>query len=574
MRILIIGGYGVFGGRLVELLADQSDLTLIVAGRSLARAEAKSQVLAARISTKAVLEPAMFDRDGDLAKQISALAPDLIVDASGPFQTYGDDPYKVVKAAIAHGANYLDLADGSDFVNGVAAFDAEAKQQGVYVLAGASSFPVLTAAVVRHLAHELEQVDTITAGIAPSPYAGIGLNVIRAIASYAGQQVTLTRDGRTTYGYGLTETRRYTIAPPGKTPLNDRLFSLVDAPDLQLLPQVWPSVRTVWTGAGPVPAILHRMLIAMSWAVRLRAWPSLSFGAPLFHWAINRVRWGEHRGGMFVEINGTDQDGKPITRSWHMLAEGDDGPYIPSMAVAAIVAKGRNGTWPAAGARAAIDAIEIHDYETIFQSRQISCGIRDDIERNTGRPLFQIIIGRAWDQLPAAVRAMHDVSSGTLRSRGTAEVLRGRNPMSRLVGWLFGFPKAAQSIPVRVEMRAEGSRETWIRQFGKQQFRSTLYPGTGRSDRLVVERFGGFEFALALVVVGDRLAFIVRRWKLLGLPLPLSLAPRVETHEAAKNDQFQFNVEIRLPLVGLLVHYRGHLTPESDTADGSSTTLA
>ena len=570
MRILIIGGYGVFGGRLVELLADHSDLTLIIAGRSRARAEA----LLSRLSANAVLEPAVFDRDGDLSEQISALAPDLIVDASGPFQNYGDDPYRVVKAAIAHGANYLDLADGSDFVNGIKAFDAEAKRKGVYALAGASSFPVLTAAVVRRLAHDLEQVETISAGIAPSPYAGIGLNVIRAIASYAGKRVTLTRDGRTTYGYGLTETRRYTIAPPGKTPLNNRLFSLVDAPDLQLLPEVWPGVCTVWTGAGPVPAILHRLLIAMSWAVRLRAWPSLAFGAPLFHWAINRIRWGEHRGGMYVEINGTDRHGAPSTRSWHMLAEGDDGPYIPSMAVAAIVAKGRNGAWPAAGARAAVDAVEVHDYEAIFRSRQISCGVRDEIECGSDRPLFQIIIGRAWNQLPAEVRTMHDVSSGTLRSKGTAEVLRGRNPMSRLVGWLFGFPEPANNIPVSVEMRAEGPRETWIRQFGGQQFRSTLYPGTGRSDRLVVERFGAFEFSLALVVVGERLAFVVRRWKLLGVPLPLALAPIVETHEAAENGRFQFNVEIRLPLCGLLVHYRGHLTPEDHTAEASSTTLA
>jgi len=35
LRILIVGGYGVFGGRLVELLEDDARLTLLVAGRSL-----------------------------------------------------------------------------------------------------------------------------------------------------------------------------------------------------------------------------------------------------------------------------------------------------------------------------------------------------------------------------------------------------------------------------------------------------------------------------------------------------------------------------------------------------------
>jgi hypothetical protein len=32
-RILILGGYGTFGGRIVELLQDEERLSLIVAGR-------------------------------------------------------------------------------------------------------------------------------------------------------------------------------------------------------------------------------------------------------------------------------------------------------------------------------------------------------------------------------------------------------------------------------------------------------------------------------------------------------------------------------------------------------------
>ena len=75
----------------------------------------------------------------------------MVVDATGPFQSYGEDPYRVVRAAIAVGVHYLDLADGSEFVDGVAQFDAEARARGIFVLAGVSSFPALTAAVVRQL---------------------------------------------------------------------------------------------------------------------------------------------------------------------------------------------------------------------------------------------------------------------------------------------------------------------------------------------------------------------------------------------------------------------------------------
>ena len=300
LKILILGGYGTFGGRLAQLLADEARLTLIIAGRSRAKAEA----FCAGLHAAATLVPAAFDRDGDAETQLKAIAPDAIVDVTGPFQAYGDDPYRVVKAALALGVNYLDLSDGADFVKGIAQFDDAARARGVFVLSGVSSFPVLTAAVVRALAAGMTRVDSVTGGIAPSPYANVGLNVIRAIASYAGKPVALRRDGRPAVGYGLVDTRRYTIAPPGRLPLYPIRFSLVDVPDLQLLPDLWPGLRSVWMGAGPVPEIWHRLLNACAWLVRLRVLPSLSPFAGLMYRTINTLSWGEHRGGMFVAVAG------------------------------------------------------------------------------------------------------------------------------------------------------------------------------------------------------------------------------------------------------------------------------
>ena len=39
MKILILGGYGTFGGRLAHLLAEEKRLTLILAGRSIQKAK-------------------------------------------------------------------------------------------------------------------------------------------------------------------------------------------------------------------------------------------------------------------------------------------------------------------------------------------------------------------------------------------------------------------------------------------------------------------------------------------------------------------------------------------------------
>jgi short subunit dehydrogenase-like uncharacterized protein len=193
LKILIIGGYGTFGGRLVELLQDEPSLTLIVAGRSLEKAASYCR---SRRNGKAHLIPTAFDRAGNFQSQLTQLQPDIVVDASGPFQNYGEGTYAFVEACIERKIHYLDLADGSDFVAGISAYDESAKTSGVFVLSGVSSFPVLTAAVAQTLAAGMVQVRSIRGGIAPSPYAGIGGNFIRAIAGYAEQKITITRAGR------------------------------------------------------------------------------------------------------------------------------------------------------------------------------------------------------------------------------------------------------------------------------------------------------------------------------------------------------------------------------------------
>jgi hypothetical protein len=375
LTVLIIGGYGVFGGRLVELLRDEADLTVIVAGRSRTKAERFCLALG---ETKAHLVPAAFDRNGDVAAQLTALRPNLLVDASGPYQAYGERPYRVIEACLAQGVNYLDLADGSDFVAGVRTFDEAARAAGLFVLSGASTCPALTAAAVRRLSKDMARIDAIRGGIAPSPHARVGENVIRAIAGYAGQPVALRRNGAPATGHAFAEQMRFTIAAPGHLPLADVLFSLVDTPDLRELPLLWPQVKTVWMGAGPRPELLHRVLIALAALVRMKLMPGLSFLAPLMVAATNRLRWGAHRGGMFVEVEGADTAGQAARRSWNLIAEGDDGPYIPSMAIAALIEGLLAGRSPAPGARSAATDIELEDYETQFSRRAIYTAVRDE----------------------------------------------------------------------------------------------------------------------------------------------------------------------------------------------------
>ena len=555
LKILILGGYGTFGGRCAVLLARNPAIDLVIAGRSLDKAQRFAATLP-RATAHAV------DRDANLETAIRSIEPDIVVDATGPFQTYGGDPYRVVRGSLAAKANYLDLADGSGFVEGISAFDAEARAKGLFVLSGVSSFPVLTAAAVRALSDDLDGI-TVRGGIAPSPFAGVGINVIRAITGYAGQPIRLVRDGNETTSHALTESMRYTIAPPGAMPLRNTRFSLVDVPDLLMIPRAIPRIRSLWMGAGPVPEILHRALNALAWFVRLRLVPTLAPLASLCSWAINTLRWGEHRGGMFVEVTGRTAAGESVHRSWHLLAEGSDGPLIPSMAIEAVVLKLLDGNGPPPGARAATDALELADYDRVFAGRTIVTGRRDDTP--TDRPLYRDILGDAWDRLPPTLRKMHTLSD-TLIASGRATVEIGRGPFAALLRRLMRFPPAGADVSVTVSFTARDSAETWTRTFAGHVFHSTQQRGSGRSDRLLVERFGPIAAGIALVLDDEKLRLVIRRWSILGIPLPLALAPRGDTYEFEQDGCFHFHVEIAVPLVGRIVKYTGWLELQPGSA--------
>jgi len=554
MKILILGGYGTFGGRLAYLLANDKRLTLLIAGRS----RQKAEVFCKQLPAGAQKIPLFFDRNGDVEAQIGDIHPELVVDATGPFQSYGADPYRVVKACIANSVHYMDLADGSGFVKNISQFNEQAKLQNIFVLSGVSSFPVLTAAAVRRLSQGLTQINTIKGGIAPSSYAGVGLNVIRALTTYSGKRLPLLRNKQQSFGYALTETMRYTISPPGYLPLKNTLFSLVDVPDLQVLAELWPELDSVWMGAGPVPEILHRMLIGLAWLVRIKLLPSLLPFAALFHFVINRLRWGEHRGGMFVLVEGCDGNGKKIERSWHLVAEGNDGPFIPSMGVEAIVKRSLSGEKPASGARPATRDLELEDYETIFQNRTIYTGEREWTEDTHQELLYQRLLGNAWNSLPDPLRKLH----GSKKAEGLASVQAGKNLLGRLIAKLFGLPEVGQDIPVQVSFQQKNGGERWQRTFAGKSFSSFQSEGQGLSEKLLSEQFGVFHFGLALVAEPEKLSLVVRHWSIFGISLPLMLAPLGHSFEYVAEGRFCFHVEIEHPITGLIVRYQGWLVPK------------
>jgi len=133
-RILVLGGYGHFGGRIGRALAH--DATLIIAGRDGVKANVAARILGARHEGVALDHTAT-----DLAARLRALRAATVIHTCGPFQGQN---YHVAQACIAAGAHYVDLADGRAFVADIAGLDGAARERGVLVTSGASTLPALS----------------------------------------------------------------------------------------------------------------------------------------------------------------------------------------------------------------------------------------------------------------------------------------------------------------------------------------------------------------------------------------------------------------------------------------------
>ena len=548
MNILIIGGYGTFGYGMADLLSDEDELTITLAGRNFAKAQAACHDL----SGAATFIPLQLDRNDDLTAQIKT-PPDIIIDASGPFQDYGDDKRdNVIRYALAQRCHYLDIADDLEFVAHISEFDSAAKEIGLTLLSGLSTYPVLTAAALKTLSTKMDGITDVRAGIAPSPKAIMGRNVIAAVAAYAGkQQVGVMRDGAFTKIHGLTETHRQTICVPGEKPLPNILFSNVEGPDPQELPRHFQGLQNIWMSAGPRPEFLHIGLIGLAHLVKLKLLPNIAWLMGLFHAAQSLVSFGEHRGGMFVKATSGDK-----TLTWNMIAIGDDGPRIPAIPAVIMVRKWLRGNAVAAGTRTAITDITLADFDTEFAKLKITHGIHDDTPQS--RNLYEDILGGAYADMAKPLRELHAIGTGKT-FEGRCKVTRGKNPLSHIVAAVFGLPKASPDIPVKVVLTKDGDKEIWERFFGGKRMVSTQEAGRGKQSRLVIERFGPIAIHIAILVEDGKQILKTTGWSIFGIPLPKALTPSGDVYEHDADDQFNFHVDLVAPIFGRLVKYEGWL---------------
>ncbi|WP_298918053.1 SDR family oxidoreductase [uncultured Algimonas sp.] len=519
-RVLVIGGYGTFGRRLVRLLSDMDGLRVLVGGRN----PDKAAAIIGTLNGSAVMASQRVDRSKPLAAQVSSPV-DIVVDAVGPFQAYGATRDLVFDYCVQVGATYIDLSDDPAFC---AHMMDRAVGAPMTVATGWSTFSAVTGAVVHALGGGASR-----AGIVPNPHQPMGRAVIDSVLSYAGRPIP--------NGQGLTRTLHRTVAPPGARPLRTLLFSNVATPDAVL---IHPDA-TGWV--APQPEWLHRILVGLARLVKWKLFPPLTlFGKPI-HAVQSRIHEGEARGGLFVEAK---------DRSFHLIGEGDTGPDVPVIPAAALIAVIHDGETFAPGLLRPGHDFPLDRLTPWFDRIGLDYGMRGKDLRDARGSLYARILGKAMADLPEPVCDLH-AGGGFI---GRAKVQRGRNLFGRLAADLLGLPKAGDH-DLRVSITTDDlGRERWSRRYSGREMLSLQERGRGRAKGMMVERFGPIAVQVGLQINGDRLGYRPRGWSVFGVPLPRRFVPSGETYETADAaGRFRFHVDIVAPGLGRLVHYEGWL---------------
>lgn len=349
MRVVVLGGAGNFGARIVRALKDDPDIELLAAGRRAAPVPGAEAVRAVKVDLAA----------SDFAQQLRLLAPGLVIHCVGPFQ--GQD-YRVACAALACGAHYVDLSDGREFVAGfVAAMDAAARAAARVAIGGASTVPALSSAVLDQLCADLAHLESIRIVIAPGQRAPRGAATLQAVFSYLGRPVAVWHNGRWLRQWGWMDLRRVRMS------FGSRWSALCDVPDLALLPQRYAPVQSVTFHAALEVGLQHGVLWAMA------AWRRLGLPLPVERWARGLDRFaalfdplsGEW-GGMQVEVAGTTATGARVRRRWHLQAPALHGPEIPCLAAIELARQLALGALIPSGARACMGMLELAAFEPAF----------------------------------------------------------------------------------------------------------------------------------------------------------------------------------------------------------------
>jgi len=260
--VAVVGGAGRIGATTAAILRDRMpDLGLVVVGRSRARGEA---VVADLGPGARFVQADMRDADG-LRNAVDGV--DCVVHAAGPFV---DTEPRVLDAALAVGAGYVDVCDDASYTRWVQQRAVETRRRGLSAVTGAGVYPgvtnLLAAEIVDAARSEGREVEELDISLFAAGSGGAGPAILAATFALAARPANWYVQGERTLVPGFSHRRVVDFGEPvGKRavyslelPCADTLHSSFGTPTISvrfgIAPEIW-NLATLVVTRRPFSAI-------------------------------------------------------------------------------------------------------------------------------------------------------------------------------------------------------------------------------------------------------------------------------------------------------------------------------
>jgi hypothetical protein len=227
------------------------------------------------------------------------------------------------------------------------------------------------------------------------------------------------------------------------------------------------------------------------------------------------------------------------------------GPFVPTLAAAALVRRLQQGDAGLTGARPCVGLLSVQDFARESGGLHITMNEAPPVDHLS---LYEHVLGPSYAALPPALLRFHRLTGHTVL-HGWVETEAPGSALARLLARCLGTPLRGGSGALRFELDASPHAECWTRHFPTQTMTSRMRLVAGKIE----EKLGAARLTFGLSVVEGELKMRLERLRFLGIPCPRWLMPEVVAEESGSENKLHFRVAARLPLLGTVASYRGHL---------------
>jgi saccharopine dehydrogenase-like NADP-dependent oxidoreductase len=344
-RILVLGADIAAGKRAaLALAADPSIECVIAVGRS-----DRNRVFAEQIGARVL----KIDAEDATSVRKALDGAFAVVQAGGSFQ-FGNYRYRVAEQCVKCAVHYVDMASAREHVTGIKALNAKAEASSSLIVAGATSVPAISSALVDSLTPEFDRMGEIHVAVCSADADTSWLAMGRALLPSVGRVIRVRQMGRWRDTHAWSEPEKVEFPAPAGL---QRVY-LCDFPDLDLFPILYGAL-TVSARAGLQKPLLNNTLAALG-RLKRRKSAKASITKPTNR---DRVSSGFQKlvdtiTGIHVHVLG-QQKGTAVRRSACLIARSDSGTAMSCSPAIALIKKWTHEGVSSAGAMPCIGLLTL-----------------------------------------------------------------------------------------------------------------------------------------------------------------------------------------------------------------------